>query len=361
MTNTLGAAVVGTGFGARVHVPALRAAGFDVVALVGQDGERTARRAERRGIEHACTSLAEALALPGLDAVTISAPPAQHAELAREAIEAGRHVLCEKPFTLDVGEAASLLALAERAGVVHALGHELRWFPERVAVGNAIRDGAIGDARFVSVVDFVPLLGDPAIRMPAWFYDSDLGGGWFGASGSHAIDMLRLWLGEFEQVSAAACIARADGRGDSDDAFVVHFRLRSGAIGVIQQTGAAWANAGQTVVSGTTGTLRVQSGQVWLGTSDGGRVIHPPSEAEPTETREGPRPTQLESMTSSETPAYTSLCEAFGRAIRGDDPVGDVPLPTFADGVAAMAVMDAARRSAAEGGAPITIDAPPAE
>src|SRR5262245_25882318 len=102
MTNTLGAAVVGTGFGARVHVPALRAAGFDVVALVGQDAERTARRAERRGIEHACTSLAEAMALPGVDAVTISAPPAQHAELTREVIEAGRHVLCEKPFTLDV-------------------------------------------------------------------------------------------------------------------------------------------------------------------------------------------------------------------------------------------------------------------
>ena len=57
--------VVGTGFGARVHVPALRAAGFDVLALVGQDDEKTARRAARLEIPNACTSLDEALALPG--------------------------------------------------------------------------------------------------------------------------------------------------------------------------------------------------------------------------------------------------------------------------------------------------------
>ena len=56
-----GAVVVGTGFGARVHVPALRAAGFDVRALVGRDAARTARRAERLHIDHACTSLADAL------------------------------------------------------------------------------------------------------------------------------------------------------------------------------------------------------------------------------------------------------------------------------------------------------------
>ena len=84
-----GAVVVGTGFGCRVHVPALRAAGFDVVALVGRDGARTARRAERSGVPHACDSLADALALPGVDAVTIATPPATHAALAIEAAHAG--------------------------------------------------------------------------------------------------------------------------------------------------------------------------------------------------------------------------------------------------------------------------------
>jgi predicted dehydrogenase len=66
--------------------------------------------------------------------------------------------------------------------------------------------------------------------------------------------------------------------------------------------------------------------------------------------------TQLESMTTHEVAGYTQLCEAFGRAIRGEAPVGDVALPTFDDGVAVMAVMDAARRSAASGGGAVTVE-----
>jgi predicted dehydrogenase len=62
-------------------------------------------------------------------------------------------------------------------------------------------------------------------------------------------------------------------------------------------------------------------------------------------------------MTSHETSGYTQLCQAFARAITGEEPEGDVPLPTFGDGVAAMAVMDAARASAAQGGALVPVPA----
>ena len=82
----------------------LRAAGFDVVALVGRDFERTARRADRLGVPNACTSLGDALSLVGVDAVTIAAPPFAHAPLSIEACDAGRHVICEKPFALDAHE-----------------------------------------------------------------------------------------------------------------------------------------------------------------------------------------------------------------------------------------------------------------
>ena len=74
-----GAIVVGTGFGTRVHVPALRGAGFDVLGLVGRDAGRTARRAERLGVPAALTDLDAALAIPGVDAVTVATPPATHA------------------------------------------------------------------------------------------------------------------------------------------------------------------------------------------------------------------------------------------------------------------------------------------
>jgi predicted dehydrogenase len=357
MPQQLRAVVVGTGFGARVHVPALRAAGFDVVGLVGTDPERTARRAARAGVEHPCTSLAEALALPGVEVITISAPPAAHAPLTHEALAAGRHVICEKPFALDATEADALLAAARRAGVAHALGHELRWFPERATILQALRAGAIGEPRFVSIVDFVALLTDPAIRMPAWYFDARAGGGWLGASGSHAIDMVRLWLGDFARVSASTTVVD-ERRGDADDSFVLQFRLASGVTGVIQQTGGAFASASQTVVTGTEGTLRVHGGQVQLVDGEGRRTLHPLADAS-TASATGERPTQLESMTSHETPAYTELCAAFARTIRGEDPQGHVPLPTFEDGAAAMRVMDAARASAAAGGAVVDVAAAP--
>jgi predicted dehydrogenase len=86
-----GAVVVGTGFGCRVHVPALRTAGFDVVALVGRDHDRTARRAERLDVPRALTSLDDALSLPGVEAVTVATPPATHADLAIATVRAGKH------------------------------------------------------------------------------------------------------------------------------------------------------------------------------------------------------------------------------------------------------------------------------
>ena len=118
--------------------PRCARAGFAVHALVGRDAARTRRRAERLGIPHVCTSLGDALALAGVDAVTIATPPDTHASLAIEACEAGRHVVCEKPFALDADEAERMLAAAERAGVTHLVGHEFRWAPDRALVARAI-------------------------------------------------------------------------------------------------------------------------------------------------------------------------------------------------------------------------------
>jgi predicted dehydrogenase len=277
-----------------------------------------------------------------------------HAECALEAIAAGRHVICEKPFALDFDEAAGVLDAARSAGVVHALGHELRWFPERVAILNALRAGAIGSPRLVSIVDFVALLTNPEIRMPTWYFDANAGGGWFGASGSHAIDMVRLWLGEFEHVSAATTVVHHDHatNADADDSFVLQFRLRSGVVGVIEQSGASWRSVGHTVVTGTTGTLAIEGGRAWLTDADGRRALD-----DPAADRSPDQPGALERMTSAELPAYTELCAAFARAIRGEEPEGDVPMPTFADGAATMAVMDAARKSAAAGGELVPIPA----
>ena len=225
----VGVAVVGRRFGGRVQVPALREAGFDVVALVGRDREPTAYKAEKLGIPHACGSLAEAFALPGVDAVTIATPPDTHFALALEAVEAGRHVLCEKPFTTDAGQAAQLVDAVERAGVVGAIGHEFRWNPARAAIGAAITDGAIGSPRLATVVEYTPFLQstDASLAMPSWFEDPGVGG-WLGANGSHTLDQLRLWLGPYRSVSATMVVASERERS-VEDSYSARFEMGTGS------------------------------------------------------------------------------------------------------------------------------------
>ena len=198
-----GVAVVGTGFGARIHVPALRAAGFDVVALVGRNAEKTARRAGRLEIPNACTSLDQALASAGVDAVTIATPPDTHAALAIAAVEAGRHVICEKPFALDGGEADGDVAMP-RPGPVSSRSSATSSAGPRTASRSRARSrrGVIGEPRQFSLISYVPLGADPETPVPGWWFDRSRGGGWLGASGSHVVDQVRVTLGEFASVSA---------------------------------------------------------------------------------------------------------------------------------------------------------------
>lgn len=351
---TIGAAVVGTGFGARVHVPALRAAGFEVRALVGRDADRTARRAERLGIEHVCTALGDALALGGVDAVTIAAPPNVHAALAIEACEQGRHVICEKPFALDAIEAAAMTAAAEAAGVTALVGHEFRWAPDRATAARAIADGLIGEPRLATLVQYVPLVADPQARAPEWWFDEARGGGWLGASGSHIVDQVRCWFGEIASVSATLPTVAA--RAGAEDSFVVRASSRSGVEVVMQQTAASWTPdvSGLTVVAGTDGTLEVDARGVWCSDRSGRRLLETPDDlALPTspEVSDDPR----HRYTHLEVGPYTRLCEALRAGIEGRDAPPNVPVPTFADGLACMHVLDAIRASAAAGGSAVTV------
>jgi predicted dehydrogenase len=347
---SIGAVVVGTGFGARVHVPALRAAGFDVRALVGRDAARTARRAERLGIDHACTSLADALALDGVDAATIAAPPNAHAALTIEVCDAGRHVICEKPFALDAIEAAAMAAAANRAGVVALVGHEFRWAPDRATAARAIAEGMIGTPRLATLVQYVPLVADPEARAPEWWFDEARGGGWLGASGSHIVDQLRCWFGELASVSATLPTVAA--RSGAEDSFVVRMTAASGVDIVMQQTAASWTPgvSSLTVVAGTDGTLEVDASGVWCSDRSGRHLLEPPDDlALPPapDASDDPR----HRYTHLEVGPYTRLCEALRAGIEGKTGPSSVPVPTFADGLACMRVLDAIRASARAGGA----------
>ena len=144
----------------------MRAAGFTVEALVGRDPQRSQRRADWLGVARGLTSLDEALAIPGVEAVTIATPPAAHADVAIRVAEAGRHVLCEKPFALDAGEARAMLDAAEHAGVTHLVGHEFRWATEEAGDGAA-EVGAVVDCAASGRAERDERGNDEAIDPPA--------------------------------------------------------------------------------------------------------------------------------------------------------------------------------------------------
>ena len=346
------AVVVGTGFGCRVHLPAMRAAGFDVLGLVGTDPERTARKAESSGVPHAFTDLDEAIRKTGAVAVTIASTPHTHAPLTLTAVRHGCHVICEKPMAADVAEAQTMVEAAERAGVTHLLGHQFRWQPERAVVARALQEGRIGEPRYLTLTSYMPLVASPEARMPRWWFDESAGGGWLGAHGSHIIDQVRSWGGEFESLSAALPTV-SDRQGGAEDSYTVHFRLTNGVDGVLQHTAGAWgAPMSVSRIAGTQGTLWIENGVVRLATSEGTQEL-PVAEdlALPAPTSDDPR----QRMAQFELAPYVRLCEVLRAGVEGRPLPGAVAVPTFHDGVAAMKVMDAIRASASAGGARIEL------
>ncbi len=349
----LGAVVVGTGFGCLTHVRALRAAGFEVCALVGRDPARTADRAARFGIPVAATDLADALARPGVDAVTVATPPHTHAAVVRSAVTAGKHVLCEKPFARDAGEARALLDAAQAAGVVHMIGTEFRWATGQALMARAVRDGAIGEPRLATFLLHIPLLADPGAQVPDWWSDAGQGGGWLGAHAAHVIDQIRTTIGEFAGVSAALPLISTHS-WTAEDTYSVHFRTRSGCAGSIQSSAGDWGPIQMVArIAGTHGTIWSEGDRVQVADERGTRELAVPEDL----VNAPPDPPPADLMVSAydllhatgiDLAPYTRLTATFRDLIRGRA-VPDDPAPaTFADGVANMAVIDAIRSSAAE-------------
>jgi len=291
--------------------------------------------------------------------VVIASPPASHADLAEEAIAAGRHVLVEKPFTLGAEEAARLLDAAEKAGVVALVGHEFRFAPARVTFRQALADGTVGPPRLATFVSHSPLVAPLDMGTPPWWFDRDRGGGWLGASVSHLVDAIRTWLGEFDTVSASLpVVSERDPLTHAEDTAAARFRMRSGCEGILQQSAAVWGEHVEAIrVAGPHGTLTLDGNLVMLADPAGTRTLEP---AGP------PLPLQLE---PSDDPRHRFTHMELGPAIvqagvlrdlaLGRPPTYDmVPPATFADGLACMQVLDAMRTSAAKGGALAAVPGP---
>ncbi len=351
---SLRAVIVGTSFGGRVHLPALRAAGFDVVGLVGNDPDRTAARAEAFGVPVHGTSISGVVSETGANVVTVSTPPAVHHASVMEAVATGAHVLAEKPFALSLSEAQEMVDAASASGSVAMVSFEFRWQPAEALVARAIARGDIGEPRLATFVSHSGLVanGLPRAFNDAWWGDASAGGGILNAAGVHVLDRLHTWLGPV--VSVCGDLRQVSPlKGGAEDTYGALMRTADGvAISVQHCSGAVGEGVSICKVIGTEGSIWLDGGSVGLAVGDGTVTLDVPEELKPGPTPEYPSEDPKHAFTGFELPLFIRLSERLRDEITGADIAEDQPpTPTFADGLAAQRVIDGIRLSSQEPGA----------
>ena len=144
MTKRIRTAVLGTGFMGRVHLEALRRTeNVDVAAIAGRNAAAAEKLGSALAVPH--TSPDAVLRDPTIEAVHICTPNAQHFPMAKEALLAGKHVLCEKPLAVSVAEAQELAALAAQRELRNCVCHNLRYYPMVQQMRQMRIDGDLGE------------------------------------------------------------------------------------------------------------------------------------------------------------------------------------------------------------------------
>lgn len=198
----IGVAVVGTGFGQAIHLP-----GFqhhprtEVVAIYNRDLGKAKAIADSHQIYHASNQLEKILALPEVEAVSISTPPFLHYEMGKMVLEAGKHLLLEKPMNLSAQETKKLYHLAAQKNLVTTADFEFRYIPAWQLLAEYLEQGYVGQKRLVKIDWMVASRANPE-RPWNWYSRKEMGGGALGAVGSHAFDYISWLFGPVQRLCA---------------------------------------------------------------------------------------------------------------------------------------------------------------
>lgn len=260
----LGFAIVGCGMIARFHARALaEVPGAQLSALVSRSQDTAKKFAEELGESPAlCTSLEEALKLPGVDVVIITTPSGAHLQPAVQAAVAGKHVVVEKPLEITVARCDEIIEACERAGVLLCT-----IFPSRFGDANQELKKAVDAGRFGRMT-----LGETTCKW--WrsqqYYDE---GGWKGTKALdgggalmnqaiHNVDLLQWMMGPVTHISGFTAML-AHERIEVEDTAVACLRFASGALGVIQATTSVHPGLPKTIgVHGDRGTVVIEQDDV---------------------------------------------------------------------------------------------------
>lgn len=365
--------LIGYGGIGRVHAMALRdipflyglpANAIQIAGVATTRPETAHKAAQEIGCDFATADYRELLARPDIDFVNVTTPNHSHAEIVIAAAQAGKHIYCEKPLAMNVAEGQQMAAAAEQAGVKTQMTFNLRFFPALSRAKQLIESGFLGNLFSFRGRYYRSSYIDPN-KPISWRQKKEIaGGGALFDLGSHVLDMLYLLLGPFGAVQATLDTLikeRPSAAGspnkvavDVDDIALLHARLASGTLGLVEisRMGTGYVNEVVVEIFGDKGALRFNAADPdWL-------EIYDVRDAEtPFGGMRGFKKIEaLGRYAGAKSPDWTmapgfnrSHAEGlyqFCRAIWEDTPAA----PSLRDGLHIQQVMAAAEQSALQGG-----------
>ncbi|MFM0738806.1 Gfo/Idh/MocA family oxidoreductase [Paraburkholderia xenovorans] len=366
----LGVAIIGTGMMGQIHARAARLAGATVRGIAASTPDSAARAAEALGAERAFASADDAFADPSVDVVHVCTPNATHFQLALDALNAGKHVVCEKPLATSVADASRLASAAASAGKVATVPFVYRYHPMVREAKALIDSGAVGALQLIHgsyLQDWLLGAGDTN-----WRVHSALGGPSraFADIGSHWCDLVEWVTGErFVSVVAALQTTIAERPTGTvktfsqatptvtetqavttEDVACAVFRSGNGVLAnlTVSQVSAGRKNRLWFEVDGADSSVvfdQEEPERLWVGLRDHTRLlVRDPSRGSAEQRR-------LATLPAGHAQGYSQCFEAFVAdtyaAIGGELRAG---LPTFDDGLRSAsiveAVLDSSKQSA---------------
>ncbi len=352
--------IVGSGrIAGMVHLPSLKLCPerCDVLAVASRTEEKARAFAAQWGIPRVYTDWKALLADPDLDAVVLCPPSGLTANMAKAAVAAGKHVLCEKPLGLTYADAREVDAATAGSARIHMVAFTFRFVPALRYLKRLVTEGHFGDIRHWRMSYFTDFMLDPAAPVAWRNQRAQAGAGILADMGSHGIDFARYLLGDIVAVSGASRLyvrQRPGAHGgplapvDADDACAFAVEFASGAIGtfdfnraVAGRGGAGRANYQCIEIHGTGGAAVYE-------------LIHPFE----LQISLGPAMTRTQQWARAEVPLDLRKFTGSPRNPRVDDPLLGYKLdqgvaflraiagetneyPTFRDGAEVQKVVDA--------------------
>ena len=362
-------AILGAGLIGEVHRRAAILGGARIVGVMASSPKRSRQVAADWGVEEAYDNI-DQVADSDVDAVHICTPNASHVPYAVRLMQAGKHVLCEKPLGISLGGAEQAAAAAESASVVNTIPFVYRFHPMLREMRARVQSEAFGAINLMHGSYLQDWLLNP--RATSWRVDSKSGGPSraFGDIGSHWCDVLEWVTGDRiaelvattsitikqRPASTAATMSAAESDAplidvDTEDSALILFRTVNDIAGsaVISQLSAGRKNRLWVEIDGMQQSAVFDQElpeQLWLGADDGARLlVRDPNHGSPEQRR-------LSLLPAGHVQGYAQCFENYVNdsyaaidAHRGD---GERPegLPTFADGARAAAICDAMLQSA---------------